>query len=89
MKRKILTALAALSLLACMAATQGCYDVDYRIWWLRLRRWIPTYAYGWGHPYYGADGTDMDGIVMNGIMADGVMWMGSRWTRVCWRSRWI
>jgi hypothetical protein len=48
MKRKILTALAALSLLACMAATQGCYDVDYGHGGYGYGGGYPAYGYGWG-----------------------------------------
>ena len=68
MKRKILTGLAALSLLFCVVSTQGCYDVDYSGYG-GYGGGYPTYAYGraygWGHPYYGGygwgHGRDHDG----------------------------
>ncbi len=72
MKRKILTGLAALSLLVCLISTQGCYDEILRR--LRLRRWIP-----FATATAGAIHTTVDTVgVTDGIMIDGVMgWMGS------------
>lgn len=41
MKRKILTAIAALSLVCCVLPMQGCFDYGY-----------PGYGYGGGYPVY-------------------------------------
>ena len=74
MKRKILTGLAALSLLVCVVSTQGCYDVGYP--GDGLRRWIPLrYRHTPTAPIH----VDTVGVTggfdqMDGIMAvDGVM----------------
>ena len=62
MKSKIISAVAALLLLACMIPLQGCYDVDGPGWgggysgypaYSYGPSWYgPSYAYGYGHPWY-------------------------------------
>jgi hypothetical protein len=78
MKNKILTALAALLLIVCIAPLQGCYDVEGPGWggygygypaygssW-----YAPSYAYGYGHPWYHDDW---------GYWGHGHHWDGDDW----------
>ena len=57
MKRKILTTLAALSLVFCLGSLSGCYDESYGYGYPGYGygsnyAYAPSYGYGYGYPSY-------------------------------------